>query len=181
MRYAGRMPHTIELATSGRAKCRGCGEPIPKGALRLGERLPNPFAEGEMTHWFHPTCAAYKRPDPLLEALGTTELPIKSSARLERQARHSAAHRRLPRVNGAQRSPTGRARCRSCHELIEKGGWRIPLVYYEDGRFQPSGFVHAKCSAEYFGTVDLIERVRHFSPELTDHDSAEFGEAVQGK
>ena len=32
-----------------------------RGELRFGERLPNPFAEGEMTVWFHPLCAAYKR------------------------------------------------------------------------------------------------------------------------
>ncbi len=68
------MPHVIEPATSGRAKCRGCGERIAKDELRFGERLPNPFAEGEMTLWFHPLCGAYKRPQPLLEALGETAL-----------------------------------------------------------------------------------------------------------
>ena len=35
-------------------KCRGCGRPIARGELRFGERLPNAFAEGEMTVWFHP-------------------------------------------------------------------------------------------------------------------------------
>ena len=45
------MDHVIEPASSGRAKCRGCGRAIAKGELRLGERLPNPFTdEGEMTH-----------------------------------------------------------------------------------------------------------------------------------
>ena len=56
------MPHVIETASSGRAKCRGCGEKIAAGELRFGERLPNPFAEGETTHWFHLECAAFKRP-----------------------------------------------------------------------------------------------------------------------
>ena len=56
------MAHVFEPAASGRAKCRGCGQALPKGEVRFGEKLANPFAEGEMTHWFHPLCAAYKRP-----------------------------------------------------------------------------------------------------------------------
>ena len=63
------MPHVFGAAPTGRSKCRGCGEPIAKGEVRFGESLPNPYAEGEMTHWFHPLCAAYKRPEALLEAL----------------------------------------------------------------------------------------------------------------
>ena len=64
------MPHVFELASTGRAKCRGCGEPIARGELRFGERLANPFADNrEMTLWFHPVCAAYKRGESLLEAL----------------------------------------------------------------------------------------------------------------
>jgi hypothetical protein len=68
------MPHTIERASSGRAKCRGCGQAIPKDTLRLGERLPNLFADdgGEMTHWYHVACAAYRRPEAFLEAAVTT-------------------------------------------------------------------------------------------------------------
>ena len=63
------MAHVIEPASSARAKCRGCGRPIAKGILRLGERLPNPFGEGEMTLWFHLPCAAFKRPQPFLDAI----------------------------------------------------------------------------------------------------------------
>ena len=39
------MPHKIEPAPSGRASCRGCKEPIAKGALRFGEETPNPYSE----------------------------------------------------------------------------------------------------------------------------------------
>ena len=56
------MPHLIDAAPTGRAKCRGCGGKIDAGALRFGEALPNPFAEGETTHWFHLECGAFKRP-----------------------------------------------------------------------------------------------------------------------
>lgn len=166
------MPHVIEPATSARAKCRGCGRAIAAGELRFGERQPNPFAEGEMTLWFHLDCAAYKRPETLLEALAERTEPLDDRARLESEARRGIDHRRLPRVDGAGRAPTGRARCRSCREAIEKGAWRIPLVFFEEGRFNPGGFIHARCARAYFETADLLARIRRFSPELAEADLA---------
>ena len=81
------MDHVIEPAASGRAKCRGCGQAIAKGELRVGERLPNPFADGrDMTHWLHLVCAAYKRPQPLLDALGSTARTVDRKEWLESQA-----------------------------------------------------------------------------------------------
>jgi Poly(ADP-ribose) polymerase and DNA-Ligase Zn-finger region len=168
------MAHVIEPASSGRAKCRGCGERIAKDALRLGERLPNLFGEGEMTLWFHLPCAAYKRPEPFLEALRATTERIGDVAQLEQAARHARAHRRLPRIDGAKRASSGRAHCRHCRELIEQGTWRICLVYYQEGRFEPSGYVHLRCAPAYFETADVIDHVRHFSPSLTEADLAEI-------
>ena len=40
--------HSFEVAPSGRSKCRGCGDAIARGEVRFGERLPNPFGEGDM-------------------------------------------------------------------------------------------------------------------------------------
>lgn len=157
------MPHVFEISPSARAKCRGCGAPIAKGDLRFGERLPNPYGEGEMTLWFHPICGMYKRPEPFLDALATTDAALEDRERLDRLAREGILHRRLPRIDGAERAPSGRARCRSCREMIAKGEWRFPLVYFSEGRFEPTGFAHAKCSQEYFGTIDVIDRVRHFA------------------
>ena len=158
------MPHVIESATSARAKCRGCDRKIAKDELRFGERQPNAFGEGEMTLWFHLTCAAYKRPQPFLEVAASSGAP--EAAALIPAAEFGIAHRRLPRVNGAERAPTGRARCRSCREPIEQAVWRISLTFFEEYRFAASGFVHAACAAAYFETIDLIDRVAHFSPEL---------------
>jgi hypothetical protein len=134
------MAHVIERATTGRSKCRGCGARISAGDLRFGERLPNPYAEdeSEMTHWFHLACATFRRPESFLETLSSTSEPIDDKASLEHEAKLGIAHRRLPRVNTAERSSSGRANCRSCREPIEKGSWRISLVYYEEGRFVPS-------------------------------------------
>jgi len=170
------MVHVVEPAASGRAKCRGCGRKIAKGELRLGERLPNPFAdEGDMTLWFHLRCAAFKRPEPLLEALAATADAPAERDWLEAEARRGLEHRRLPRIDGVERASTGRARCRDCREGIEKGAWRIRLVFYEDGRFSPGGFVHVTCAGGYFGTTELVERLRCFGTGLEETDLAELG------
>ena len=131
------MTHVFQPAVSGRSKCRGCNQLIRRGELRFGERLPNLFGEGEMTLWFHPQCAAFKRPHSVLEALAQAPEEIPDRGALERDATSGVAHRRLPRIDGAERAPTGQARCRHCRELIERGGWRIRLAYYVEGRFSP--------------------------------------------
>ena len=168
------MPHVFEPATSGRSKCRGCGLPIQKGELRFGESVPNLFADGDTTLWFHPVCAAYRRPLSLLEALEQTKDPLPNRDTLEQTARKSEAHERLQRIDGGERSPTGQARCRSCHEPIEKGSWRVRVVFYEEGRFAPGGFVHLKCRKEYFETDDILDHVLRFSPTLSDSDREEL-------
>src|SRR5689334_17368286 len=151
------MPHIFELAPSARAKCRGCGLAIAKGEVRFGERLPNPFADGEgveMTHWFHVPCAAYRRPEPFLASLPEATVEIADKDTLVREAELGVAHRRLPRVSTAERASTGRATCRHCKEPIAKDSWRIALVYYEEGRFTPSGFVHVACLPAYCETTN---------------------------
>src|SRR5213594_3059268 len=115
------MPHVFEAASSGRARCRGCGQAIARGDLRFGERLPNPFADGETTLWFHPLCAAYKRPESLLQALGEAAESPPDPEALKSVARASFAHRRLPRIDGAEKALSGQAKCRSCREPIECG------------------------------------------------------------
>lgn len=172
------MPNFFEPAASGRSKCRGCAQAIVQGELRFGERLPNPFAEGETTVWFHPACAAYKRPEPLLEALGETAVAVPDRETLERTARASLAHRRLPRIDGAEPSPGAQARCRSCREPIARGSWRIRLVYWEEGRFAPGGFVHLACRKTYFETDDVLDRVLRFSRDLSADEREELKRAL---
>lgn len=172
------MPHAIEPAATARAKCRGCGERIPAGVLRFGERLPNPFADGETTHWFHPECAAFKRPEPLLETLLACEASLDDRERLIAEARRGIEQPRLQRVDGVERDPSGRAQCRACKEKVEKGGWRIRLVFYEDDRFAPAGFVHTRCARAYFGTSDLLPRLRRFAPSLSEADLVEIAGGI---
>lgn len=174
------MAHVIEHAASGRAKCRACNRKIDKDELRFGENRPNAFGDGEMTLWFHVTCAAYKRPEPFLEMLagvepeGISRDEVAVAQALKPAAEFGVEHRRVPRIDTVDRAPTGRARCRSCRELIEKDGWRIGLVFFEEYRFQPSGYVHLGCAREYFGTTGLRERIAWFNPERTDAELAEI-------
>ena len=173
-------PHVFAPAPTGRAKCRGCGRALAKGELRFGERVPNPFGEdgAETTHWYHVACAALTRPEAFRHALPEATESIDDRAMLEREAGLGAAHERLPRARAAERAPTGRATCRACRELIPKNAWRLALAYYEDGRFAPSGFVHARCAREYFGTGDILWRVKYFSPELGERELEELGQEL---
>ena len=172
------MPHVFEPAASGRAKCRGCGQALPKGEIRFGEKLANPFAEGEMTHWFHPLCAAYKRPDAMMDALDTTP-DVPGREVLEKAARSTLVFRRLARIDGAERAPGGQARCRHCKENIEKGAWRMRLVFHEEGTFSPGGFIHLACRRPYFETDVNVDQVLHFSPALDAAARAELKVALQ--
>ena len=176
--YSRRMPHVFEPAASGRSKCRGCGRALQRGEIRFGERIPNPFAEGgETTLWFHPLCAAYKRPESVLEALAQSAETVPDREALERAARASLSQKRLPRIDGAEHAK-GQATCRQCREPIPRGAWRIRLVYYEEGQFSPSGFIHLACAKDYFGTADIIEHLLHFSPTLGDAEREELRRSI---
>ena len=131
-----------------------------------------------MTLWFHPACAAFRRPEPLLQALGEAPGKVAEREALERAARSSLAHRRIPRIDGAERSPSGQARCRSCHETIERGSWRVRLVFYEGGRFTPGGYLHLGCRDAYFETHEVMEQILHFSPDLSDEQRQELRRAA---
>lgn len=169
------MEHTLEPAVSNRAKCRGCGKTIEKGTLRLGERLPNPFSDRTpMTLWFHPDCAAYKRPETFLEVLEEYPDTLEDAASLKSIAESGAEHRRLPRITGVERAPSARASCRECRETIAKGEWRIKLVYFEDGRFNPAGYLHPGCASAYFETANIIDRIRYFAEDTTESDLDEI-------
>ncbi len=176
--YHSRVSHLFTPAASGRSKCRGCSQAIKRGELRFGECLPNLFGDGDMTLWFHPLCAAYKRPQPLLEALATNpEIPGREM--LEVAAQRSAASKRLPRIDGAERAPSGQATCRCCRELIARGTWRIRIVFYEEGRFSPGGYVHLACRKAYFETEDVFDQLLHFSAGLTEAERQELQQAFK--
>lgn len=172
------MPDSIQASPSGRAKCRGCGNAIAKGELRFGETGPNSYGEGEATSWFHLACAALMRPEkvtPVVEAF-TDEVPER--AWLLETAKVGLEHERLPRLVRAERASSGRAHCRSCKELIDKGSWRFVLQMFEEGRPNPIGTIHASCAQAYFGTADVLVRARRLTPDLNEEDVADLGKAL---
>ncbi|MGZ5048983.1 MAG: hypothetical protein ACXWF0_17580, partial [Usitatibacter sp.] len=83
------------------------------------------------------------------------------------------------RVDGAETAPTGQARCRSCKELIERGAWRIRLVFHEEGTFSPGGYVHLGCREAYFETADILAPLLHFSAALTEDERARLIESLR--
>jgi hypothetical protein len=168
------LPDAIEPALSARAKCRGCGAAIAKGELRFGEALPNAFGEGESMHWFHLACGACMRPEKFGPALEAHAPPPPDADWLKHAVEIGLAHHRLPRLARVERAPSGRATCRSCREIIEKGAFRAALQMFEEGRFSPIGSIHAECCATYFGTKDIVDRMRKLTPSLTDADADEL-------
>jgi len=171
------MAHVFEPAASGRSKCRGCGRALVRGEIRFGERLPNSYGEGEMTLWFHPLCAAYKRPQPMLEAIASGDTAPDREA-LEQAARAAMLKPRLPRIDGAERAK-GQATCRHCRTPIPRGEWRIRLSYYDEGQFSPLGFIHAGCAQLYFETGAIVAPLLHFSAALSDIEREELRQAIE--
>jgi hypothetical protein len=171
------MPDRLEPAASGRAGCRACGLKLDKGALRFGEELPNAYGEGDATsvYWFHPRCAAHRRPEVFarfLRANEAAELPDRAA--LLSEADQGIAHPRLPRLAGIERARSGRAACRRCKQPIPSGAWRFRLSTFEStGFFEPLGFIHVTCAPEYFGVADtalLRERLRAAAPDVAPSD-----------
>jgi len=131
-----------------------------------------------MTLWFHPLCAAYKRPQPLLEVLEQTTESLSDQESLKAAALGSVTHPRIPRIDGAEKSRSGQAKCRNCHEPILRESWRIRVVFYEEGRFAPGGYVHLGCRTAYFETDEVLEPVLRFSPALSETERAELIRAL---
>jgi hypothetical protein len=173
------MADVLLPATSGRAKCRGCGRAIRAGELRFGESLPNAYGEGEAVHWLHLTCAACMRPEKLLPVLTASDAVIPDREWLRTAAEFGAAHARVPRLAYAERSKSGKARCRSCREPIAGGVMRFALVMFEEGRASPIGFIHVECTNAYFGTTDVLDRVEKLSPDLDATALAEVAERLR--
>ncbi|MEM7363206.1 MAG: hypothetical protein AAF525_04235 [Pseudomonadota bacterium] len=171
----------IEPASSGRSKCRGCKQNIAKGSLRFGEQLPNPFADGDMTLWFHLPCAAFRRPEALLETLNVAPLEDRQSHDHLTEICHTGIEApRLQRIAEVELSPSGRARCRNCKEPIAKDSWRLRLEYFEEGAFNPSGNIHLGCATPFFTTIEtVLARIQHFTPALTEAQLHDINGALQ--
>lgn len=171
------MPDSIEVATSGRARCRACLKTIAKGEERFAEALPNPVAEGETRHYFHLPCAAERRPKNFSELFARLDPPRPELEPLAHAAALAVQHRRLERLGVVERAKSARATCRQCREAIEKDGWRVAIQPFEDGRLAAWGYLHLRCVVNYAGVKPSSERLVRYG-ELTEAERAEVARLV---
>jgi hypothetical protein len=172
------MPDRIELAASGRARCRACKKALAKGQERFAEAAPNPLAEGETQHYYHLECAAERRPKVFAALFGTLQPPRPDLEPLAAAAALAMAHHRLERLGTLERAKSARANCRFCRELIEKDAWRVALQPIEEGRLAAWGFIHLPCVAGYTGIKPSLERLLRYS-ELPDEARSEIASALE--
>ncbi|HJS74174.1 MAG TPA: hypothetical protein VJ921_07810 [Vicinamibacteria bacterium] len=127
-------PYVIEGARSSRAKCKTCRKTIDKGVLRLGVLIEGPYGIGYL--WHHLTCAAKRRLEDVEEAYATEawkaakEAPpsvptIEELRKLNEEAEEKRQSR--PKLPYGELDPSGRAKCKQCGEVMEKGSLRVVL------------------------------------------------------
>jgi Poly(ADP-ribose) polymerase and DNA-Ligase Zn-finger region len=173
------MAETIETAKTGRARCRGCRQPIEKGSLRFGEEQPSAFAEGMQWAWYHLPCAAKQKPVPMKAALAAFEGEVPDRAALE--AAMAEADTSASVYPYAERAPTARSRCLHCREPIEKGALRIATERELEAMGRPgTGYLHPRCAREYLELPDLPAALRTNSRGLADADLQEIERELAG-
>lgn len=140
----------IEAATSGRARCKGCKQPIAQGELRYGHEVPGNF-DGMMTFWYHLPCAVTHRPEQFRSVLAKYKKPIANRAELEASLGGATAAARAARLKAVERAPTGRASCQHCRVAIEQDTLRV-AVWLHEMPMAGTGFVHVACVGGWAGS-----------------------------
>ena len=169
------MQDVIEVAVSSRAKCRGCKKPIAKGEHRFGERYIDPQQDDDTgTLWYHLTCAAEKRPRKLLAVLAKDKQDLPDRKALEAKARDADKSVALERIVGAERAPTGRARCQHCNKTIDKDTWRVIIKRDEQGYENSTASLHAGCASAWAKADGVAAHVLAQSKKLSAPDRKEL-------
>ncbi len=180
------MPHTIEVAKSGRATCRGCKQKIEKNAVRFGEEVPNMFSEegGTTFRWWHLVCAAKgKLANEVRDALKTFDGQVPDRAELDKLISENL-HADYPY---AERAANGRAHCRVCDETIPKGDLRVAferVVETGMGMQRGPGYMHSACTLGYedaakMGKELLQKTLREHSTKLSEADKDQLAKDVE--
>lgn len=170
--------YIIEAARSGRSKCKACRKAIDKDDLRLGVLVEGPFGAGHM--WYHIPCSAKRLFDKLeeayeLKAWTLAKVPVDESlmpdlgelSKLKEEADKKKADRKeLPH---AELAPSGRAKCKHCDELIEKGAPRVVIgravEFGQQVRTTPIN-VHPGCVADALQAEDSATEPDGFAEAL---------------
>jgi poly [ADP-ribose] polymerase len=173
------MAEMIEVAKTGRARCRSCRQAVEKGTLRFGEETPSAFGEGMQWGWYHLACAARKRPLPFRTALAAFEGEVPERAELEQAL--SEAEQSVVTLPYAEHAPTGRSKCLGCSEPIAKGALRVAVEReVEMGAMTRAGagYLHPACAPQHGDLPDLLAQLRKNSKRLSEADLAELASAI---
>lgn len=177
------MAHLVEVAKTGRATCRGCGEKVAKDVLRFGEEVANVFAEegGTSYRYWHLACAAKKMANELRDALQTYTEEVPDRAALDALI----AEHVHPEYPYAERAPNGRAKCRVCQEAIKKEQLRVVFERVFDagmGMTRAAGYLHAACAMRYGDAEklgpDALEAALRAHSKLSPADLEEVMKAL---
>ena len=181
------MANTVEIAKTGRARCRTCGEGIFKGQHRFGEEVANAFSDsgGTTFFWHHLTCAAKKKPLLLRDALKTFVGPVPEREELERLIAENESKQKPTTFPYAERAASGRSHCGECHTMIAKGALRMALAREQDGPtpgMPPAPrYFHAGCAKAVLpGAAEVfLAQIRMNSPALKQDDLDELAHALR--
>ena len=173
------MTQVIEVAKTGRARCRTCRQTIDKGALRFGEEQPSAFSDEMQMAWHHLACAARKKPAEVREAL--SQFPGEVPGRDEIEKLLAGADESAAAFPHAERAPTGRSSCLQCREPIAKGALRVAVQRAVDVAGMArmgAGYLHPGCAPEYTGADDLLALLLKNSRKLGEADREELARAL---
>ncbi len=56
---------------------------------------------------------------------------------------------------------------------------RLSLSMFEEGRMSPMGFIHTECALNYFGTIDILDRIEKLSPGIDQAALTELSERLR--
>jgi hypothetical protein len=161
------MEKMIEVAKTGRSKCRSCRQAIAKDDLRFGEEVPNQFGDGPSTQWYHLVCAAKKRTNELKEAMAAYSGEIPNRAEVEEAMKTpDPGQKTFP---FAEWAPTGRSKCLACSEPIEKDTLRVAVereVEVGGMARAGAGYLHPECAGEFVGDEELAAKLKANSTKL---------------
>ena len=172
-------PYVIEGARSGRSKCKSCRKKIDKDVLRIGVLIEGPYGIGYL--WHHLTCAAKRRLDDVEEAYATeawkhAKVPPEEYPTIEvlRKLNEEAEEKHQSRKETPwfEIDPSGRAKCKNCGDIMEKGSLRVVLgrevEFGNQYRTMPI-HVHPACVAEEMEKVDCGTEADGFEHSVRQH------------
>ncbi len=182
-------PYVIEGARSSRSKCKTCRKKIERGLLRLGILIEGPYGVGYL--WHHLTCAAKRRLDDVeaayeREAWKEAKEPPEDVPSIEemRKLNDEAEEKREQRkkMPFAEVDPSGRAKCKQCGEVMEKGSIRVVLgreiEFGSQYRTMPI-HVHVACVAGEIEKVDCSTQSGGFERSLRQNSQGLSEEQIE--